>query len=61
MDKYNCASKDEYTCGDPYMPDLKLSEAYVKDQIYRDLLPINVGFRKGTIFKELVRPWEVKK
>lgn len=57
MDKDNCKCQHDYTCGDPNVPDLRLSEAYIKDQLYENLLPVSVGFHEGTIFKDLVRPW----
>lgn len=35
-----------------------LAMAYVPLQKYRDLYPESVGFEKGTMFKELDKPFE---
>lgn len=40
------------------MPQLKLSEAYIKDQVYQNVMSPSEGYKYGTIFKDLVRPYK---
>ncbi|MDD2498186.1 MAG: spore coat associated protein CotJA [Bacillota bacterium] len=41
--------------------DLKLAQAYVPDQPYERLFPLDEALERGTIFPSLYRPYKPKK
>lgn len=47
---------DVYCKGQP-MPELKLAEAYVKDQPYVGMVTLTEGFSRGSIFPNLYDPY----
>lgn len=42
-----------------YAPDLSLAMAYVPKQCWEEIYECEAGFNKGTIFKQLDKPWLV--
>ncbi len=53
---------------DKLMPDLKnndcrkdyYAKAYILPQLYENLFTVNSAFKKGTIFKDLYKPYHEK-
>lgn len=43
------------------IPNMKLARPYILNQVYFNMFPLSEGFRKGTIFPELYRPYKEKK
>lgn len=47
----------DYCPGKP-MPELSLSQAYVKDQSYTGMVTLCEGFKRGSIFSNLYKPYK---
>lgn len=47
-------------CGMTPMPKLGLAEAYIKDQPYVGMVPLQEGFHRGSMFPNLYKPYEKK-
>lgn len=42
------------------MNELELTISSIKMQVFREIYNINIGYERGTIFKELDKPWGEK-
>lgn len=47
--------------GPPAQPNLVLARAYVPDQPYTRVFPPEEALRQGTLFPDLVRPYEKRR
>ncbi|AQM59450.1 hypothetical protein I3900191A7_11210 [Clostridium baratii] len=49
---------DDYRCNQ--FKNLRYAQAYILPQVYENLFRLDTAFKKGTIFKDLYRPYRGK-
>ena len=49
---------DDYRCNQ--FKNLRYAQAYILPQVYENLFRLDTAFKKGTIFKDLYRPYHEK-
>lgn len=49
---------DDYRCNQ--FKNLRYARAYILPQVYENLFRLDTAFEKGTIFKDLYRPYHKK-
>lgn len=51
-------NKQREICKAAPMPELELAQSYVKDQPYMGMVSLKEGFKRGSMFPDLFKPYQ---